>query len=197
MSTSAFPDVVRFADCVDQPWANGGGSTRVIAVGPDDPAAGAFDWRMSVATVTSGDFSRFSGVDRVIVLVDGPPMTLTIDGAEFPLDPFLPNSFRGESMVSCETAQQCFDFNVMTRREVCGADVSIRVRSGHVDVPSDCLTFVIALAGSATVRSASGRRVTLDRFDSVRLSADAELGVAAQARAGVVRVKYAVGRRLG
>ena len=195
MLMSPDPQVVRFADCVDQPWANGGGTTRVLAVGPDALEANSFDWRMSIASVTSGDFSRFPGVDRVIVLVDGPPMTLTIDGDEHALDPFRPKLFRGESVVTCETVQQCSDFNVMTRREVCSADVSIRVGSGHVGAPLDCLTFVVALAGSATVRFAGGRVERLQRFDCVLLASAAELCVRSHGRAAVVRVKHRTGRR--
>jgi uncharacterized protein len=189
------PEVVRFADCVDQPWANGGGSTRVIAVGPRDVDAGEFDWRLSVASVTSGEFSRFSGVDRVIVLVDGPTMTLTIDDDEHALELFRPRRFAGESSVTCETPRQSLDFNVMTRRQVCSAEVSIRVGSGHVGAPVDCLTFVVALAGSATARFAGGRMEKLERFDSVLLASAAELCVASQGRAAVVRVKPAAGQR--
>jgi environmental stress-induced protein Ves len=151
---------------------------------------------MSIAAVTSGEFSRFPGVDRVIVLVDGPTMTLTIDGEEHALDPFRPRSFAGESVVTCETAQQSFDFNVMTRRLVCDANVSIRVRSGHVGAPLDCLTFIVALEGSATVRVARGRIEKLERFDSVLLAYAAELCVGSQGRVAVVRVKYATDQRL-
>ncbi|WP_162464350.1 MULTISPECIES: HutD family protein [unclassified Mycolicibacterium] len=194
MSISAGTEVVRFSECVDQPWANGGGSTRVIAVGPDNSKAGAFDWRLSIASVTSGAFSRFPGVDRTIVLADGPSMTLTIDGEQHVLDPFRPRRFAGESAVTCEASQPSFDFNVMTRRGVCSADVSIRVGSGHLGAPLDCLTFIVALAGAVTVRSAGGRAVKMGRFDSVALSAGAELCVGPKGRAAVVRVKYAAGQ---
>jgi environmental stress-induced protein Ves len=189
MSTSAFSTVVRFADCADQPWANGGGSTRVIAVGPEN--AGEFDWRLSVATVTSGAFSQFRGIDRVIVLAEGPTMTLTIDGELHVLELFRPKRFAGESVVTCETARPSLDFNVMTRRQVCSAEVGIQVESGQLDAPLDCLTFVVAVAGPMTVRSAGGRTVELERFDSVRLSSAAELSVESPARAAVVRMKYA------
>lgn len=195
MPKSVFPKVVRFADCVAQPWANGGGSTRVIAAGPGDFKDGTFDWRMSIASVTSGEFSRFPGVDRVIVVVDGPTMTLTIDGSAHALDPFRPRRFAGESVTSCEVSQQCLDFNVMTRREVCSADVSIRVGSGHVGAPLDCWTFIVAVAGSATVRSAGGRGESLQRFDSALLPSAAEVCVGSGGRVAVVRVKYAAGQR--
>ena len=105
------------------------------------------------------------------------------------------NQGNPESVVTCETVQQCSDFNVMTRREVCSADVSIRVGSGHVGAPLDCLTFVVALAGSATVRFAGGRVERLQRFDCVLLASAAELCVRSHGRAAVVRVKHRTGRR--
>lgn len=192
------PQVIHFADCVDRPWANGGGSTRVIAVGPENHNGASFDWRLfdwrlSVASVTSGDFSVFPGVDRVIVLADGPTMTLTIDGADHPLDPFCPRRFAGESAVRCVTGQPCLDFNVMTRRDLCSAEVDIR-GPGHVDAPINCLTFVVVLAGASTLRFAGGHIANLERFDSVLLASAAELRVEPSGRAAVVRVKYAAGR---
>ncbi|MDV3127290.1 HutD family protein [Mycobacterium sp. 21AC1] len=190
MSTSAHPELVRFADCTDQPWANGGGSTRVIAVGGDSPG-GTFDWRLSIASVTSGAFSRFPRIDRVIVLAEGPPMTLTIDGEEHLLEPFRPKRFAGEAVVTCETPQPSFDFNVMTRRQVCTAEVSIRVGSGHVSTSPGTLTVIVVLAGSATVRSADGHVAELGRFDSVRLSSAADFSVEPQGRVALVRVTSA------
>lgn len=195
MPRSTFPKVTRFADCPVQPWVNGGGTTRVIAVHPDDVKDVAFDWRLSVATVTSGDFLRLPGVDRVIVLVDGPPMVLTIDGAAHALDPFQPKRFTGESVVSCEVSRECLDLNVMTRREVCSAEVSIRVGSGHVGAPLDCWTFIVSVAGSATVRPAGRGVERLQLFDTVQLSSAAEVSVGPGGRVAVVRVKYTTGRR--
>ncbi|MDT5065221.1 MAG: uncharacterized protein QOK02_1376 [Mycobacterium sp.] len=145
MPPSTSPTVIRFADCPVQPWANGGGTTRVIAVYPDDVKDAAFDWRLSVATVNSGDFSRLPGVDRVIVLVDGPTMALTIDGAAHALDPLRPRRFTGESVVSCEVSQECLDLNVMTRREV-------QPRPGVEDLVGSCV--LVPLSGSSgAVRS--------------------------------------------
>ena len=194
MPPSTSPTVIRFVDCLVQPWANGGGTTRVIAVYPDDVKDAAFDWRLSVATVNSGDFSRLPGVDRVIVLVDGPTMALTIDGAAHALDPLRPHRFTGESVVSCEVSQECLDLNVMTRREVCSADVSIRVGSGHVGAPLDCWTLIVSLAGSVTVRPVGRPGESLQLFDTVQLSSAAEVSAGQGGRVAVVRVKYAVGR---
>lgn len=97
--------VVVVAACVPQPWANGGGTTRDLAVaatgaagavvdpagaptaaGVAAPAPGpAFDWRLSLADIErDGPFSRLPGVDRVFALVDG-AVALAFDEAGAPV----------------------------------------------------------------------------------------------------------------
>jgi environmental stress-induced protein Ves len=99
-------------------WANGGGTTREVAVWP--PAAGLddFDWRISLAEVSrDGDFSSFAGIDRILALIEGGAMDLTIDGVRHRLVPLQPVVFRGESSTSCTIGGgPTRDLNVMTRR---------------------------------------------------------------------------------
>jgi hypothetical protein len=93
--------VVVAAACAAQPWANGGGTTRDLALAP--AASGepppAFDWRLSLADIDrDGPFSRLPGVDRVFALVDG-SLSLAFDGApdRVPLDAHAePLAFDGE-----------------------------------------------------------------------------------------------------
>jgi environmental stress-induced protein Ves len=55
-----------------QPWKNGGGFTSEVAVFPCGAGLDMFDWRVSIATVSvSGPFSCFSGVDRILAVIDG------------------------------------------------------------------------------------------------------------------------------
>jgi environmental stress-induced protein Ves len=68
--------VVVGADCAPQPWANGGGTTRDLALEPRSPGTTAdgpaFDWRLSLADIDrDGVFSRLPGVDRVFAPVEG------------------------------------------------------------------------------------------------------------------------------
>lgn len=185
---SAAAKVVRYCDAAPRPWANGTGVTRVIAVGaPTDPAA-AFDWRLSVAEVTSGPFSQLPGIDRVITLADGPGMALTVDDTDVSLEPFRPYRFSGDASVRCQTTCLVHDFNVMTRRRVADADVSIRVGSGHLAAPMTDVTYVVPLHESAQLRFAGGHHVVLSRFDSMLLPAAAELRVARGGRTAVVRI---------
>ena len=107
--------IIRYADLVAEPWRNGGGVTRVIAASGEAD----FDWRISIAEVASaGPFSRFEGVDRTLVLLDGAAMALTIDGAPVLLTPGAPIArFAGEAEVSAALPHgPTRDFNVMSRR---------------------------------------------------------------------------------
>lgn len=67
-----------------------------VAVHPRNAGTDDFDWRISVAYVArAGPFSVFPGVDRIITLIDGPGMVLTVDGAEHRVDaPYKPFSDR-------------------------------------------------------------------------------------------------------
>ena len=146
------PTVVRFADCEPESWANGAGVTRVIAKGWICRSSNDFDWRLSVADVTtSGSFSALPGVDRVITLADGPGLLLKVDDEEFALDPFRPLRFAGEARTQCQVVEPTRDFNVMTRRDVCSATVDVRVGSGILAAPLGAISYVVALKGQANV----------------------------------------------
>ncbi|MEK7344870.1 MAG: HutD family protein [Pseudomonadota bacterium] len=112
------------------PWKNGGGVTREIVCQPPGAGMADFDWRVSIADISSdGPFSIFPGVDRVITLLEGAGVHLhSSDGA---LDHVLntalqPFAFAGETPVLGHlldgTSQ---DFNVMTRRAACRAEMQL------------------------------------------------------------------------
>ena len=104
------------------PWKNGGGSTREVACWPPGAGLDDFDWRISIATIAvGGPFSTFAGIDRTIMLLDGPGVRLrSQDGAidhrlDRPLQPF---PFSGDVALDCELlgGGASTDFNVMARR---------------------------------------------------------------------------------
>ena len=125
------------------PWKNGGGITYEIA--RSECKQTDFDWRVSIAQISqSGAFSQFMGVDRTIILLDGAQVRLhskPISGEHFletTLQPLSPFAFAGEAQIDCEVLSNdtansqnsgdfnlSHDFNVMTRRGVCNADVQI------------------------------------------------------------------------
>ena len=85
--------LLRWDDYPVAAWKNGTGATREVARQPAAPLAGTgeFDWRVSLTQVTaSSACSSFPGVRRVIVPVDGGPMTVTVDGQEHRLELYRP-----------------------------------------------------------------------------------------------------------
>lgn len=134
-----------------QPWKNGAGRTREIAVEPPGAGVDDFDWRLSVAEVGhDAPFSAFPGVDRCIVLLQGAGLRLRSDDGRIdhrldrPLQAF---RFAGETALQASLlAGPTTDFNAMTRRgrwqcAVNGAGAALRV------APADA-TLLLAVAGS-------------------------------------------------
>jgi uncharacterized protein len=108
-------------DIAPQPWKNGAGLTREIAVGPRGASATDFDWRVSVAEVErAAPFSVFPGIDRCIVLLAGAGLHLRSD--DHPLDhrldvPCTPFHFSGDvPLLATLIGGPSRDLNVMTRR---------------------------------------------------------------------------------
>lgn len=63
------------------PWSNGGGVTREIAAHPPGGGWDGFAWRVSLADVTrDGPYSPLPGVRRILTVVDGAGLELTVDG---------------------------------------------------------------------------------------------------------------------
>ena len=140
----------RRGDLVAQPWKNGGGVTREIVSWPPGSTVSRFDWRISIAHIaSSGPFSAFPGVDRVITLLEGAGVALkAVDGSvnhrlDQPLRPF---AFKGEVPLQADRlGLDCHDFNVMTRRSACLASVQVLNRSTRL--PSGSHGLLLACGG--------------------------------------------------
>ena len=141
------------------PWKNGGGVTRELLKlpHPSDPAR--FLARLSIATVAaSGPFSVFPGVDRIIMLLEGQGMALSIARApEVVLDQrWQPFAFPGDAESDCRLLGGAVrDFNLMVDRATAEATLAV-VHLG----PGETRT----VAGASTVllhvlegRDAAGR----------------------------------------
>ncbi|WP_434630542.1 HutD/Ves family protein [Chromobacterium sp. CV08] len=106
---------------IDMPWANGGGRTLELFRLPHPERSGAFALRMSVATVAEGGpFSRFAGVDRLLGLLEGEGMALSLaDGRRLMLDaPGRVAAFPGEIDVRCRLLGGALrDCNLMLARD--------------------------------------------------------------------------------
>ena len=102
-----------------RPWKNGGGETAEIVVSPPGAGFEAFDWRISTALVASdGPFSAFPGIDRVLTVIEGGPMQLSLQGQVHTLDAASPPlAFAGDLPCDATIAGDAIlDFNVMVRR---------------------------------------------------------------------------------
>ncbi|MBT2593871.1 HutD family protein [Arthrobacter sp. ISL-72] len=112
-------EIIRYAELRAEPWRNGGGVTRELASHPKAASAqdGAWDWRVSIAEVSkAGAFSAFPGMERVLTVIDGELLLLTVDGAEHPLEKYRPFRFPGDAdTASALPTGDIRDLNVITR----------------------------------------------------------------------------------
>ena len=94
------PRHLALGDIPAQPWRNGGGTTREIARLADPAAtvsAASFAWRLSVADIDRpGPFSRFAGMRRELLLLEGGPLVLQVAG-------------QGETLLRRRGDACCFD----------------------------------------------------------------------------------------
>ena len=97
------PRTIRAGDCRVIPWKNGQGTTTELAVEP--PGASFEALRLADldrGAARSGPFSRFPGYDRIIVQLDGPPMTLTHGSRPLvALERLVPHAFSGDDETAC------------------------------------------------------------------------------------------------
>jgi environmental stress-induced protein Ves len=140
--------IIRAQDCPPQPWKNGLGTTREIAVHPTGASGEDFLWRVSIAEVDSAaPFSSFPGIDRHIALLDGAGFTMTLDDGRMHAltTPFVPFAFAGESKVAVTlTDGPTRDFNLMVRRtQVRGAVQVWQEPGAHPLTPEVVLIYAV------------------------------------------------------
>ncbi len=173
--------LMRGTALVAMPWKNGGGVTREIAAEPPGASLDTFAWRVSVADVASaGPFSRFAGIDRTLVLLEGAGMVLDeSDGTRHVLDRALSLAqFAGESAIDARLPGGAIrDFNVMVRRGVTSARVAIwrgaregafearlmllYCASGRNDVRLDDCVHALEAGDTLRIDAALGHRYTV------------------------------------
>ncbi|MFB8241814.1 HutD family protein [Kitasatospora purpeofusca] len=173
MTNSTGPvQLLRAAERPATAWRNGGGVTREVAGYPAGSGLDDFQWRVSLADVGSaGPFSAFPGVDRVITLVEGPGMALTVDGTEHVVDaPFRPFAFSGDAATDCRLlGGPLVDFNVMTRRGRATAELTLATEPRPLVVAADTTVLLVCLSGTADLDTGT----TLARYDAALLTTPA------------------------
>ncbi len=117
-----------------------------------------FAVRISTATVEleQSVFTQLTGIDRLLILLDG---SITIQHNKGPvsvLKPFSPHKFRGEERT--ESRGLCRDFNVMVQRESCRI-VTCHVcqeESFHLPVQEDECAFLYTVNGKYRIKTPEG-----------------------------------------
>ncbi|AXJ08804.1 HutD family protein [Arthrobacter sp. PM3] len=186
--------IIRYAELNATPWRNGGGVTRELArhpraaSGQNGADSTPSDWRISIAEVASaGPFSAFTGMDRVLTVIDGELLLLSVDGAEHPLEKYRPFRFSGDAdSAGALPTGDIMDLNVITRNGAYRGYTSIVELSKKRAYPLFAGQFGILLQGQASVSPAPAapveppaagasapERIELSRYDAV-VGADAQ-----------------------
>ncbi|MEU8791827.1 HutD family protein [Streptomyces sp. NPDC048643] len=153
------------------PWKNGGGVTREIVVHPEGADMSGFAWRVSLADVgADGPFSSFAGVDRILTMVEGAGMDLTVGDERRLVDTrYVPRRFPGDLPTGCRLlGGPVVNLNVMWNRggsAVPGVEVLFPVNG--VSVGAGPSVLVVALGDSARLAGLS-----LGRYDAALLAAE-------------------------
>ena len=148
------------------PWRNGRGVTAEIVA---EPPTGTWDWRLSIADVTASDeFSIFAGVERVIVVVEGAGMALTVGpAAERLLAPLEPFAFVGEARTVCRLPDgPVRDLNLMTSRSRCRGRLEIVTLEDGEELAAAGWAALVVVAGTVSCDDAE-----LQVHDAVRARA--------------------------
>lgn len=152
-------EIIRFSSIRPEPWRNGGGVTREIARHPREASPdGSWDWRVSIAEVgKAGDFSAFPGMERVISVIDGELLVLTVDGEEHAMERYRPFRFSGDAVSSSALPTgDIRDLNVIARRGAYKGYLYILELSKKRAHPIFEGQLAILLEGKASVAEGSG-----------------------------------------
>ncbi|MGL4674302.1 MAG: HutD/Ves family protein [Wohlfahrtiimonas sp.] len=157
-----------FNDLKEMPWKNGQGTTRQIAIHPENADISNFHWRISAASVnTVGPFSNFDNVTRSLALLTGNKITLNIQGQSVELHrDGQPVTFSGEvptEMTDCPAP--ALDFGVMANNQYAKHSlVHADFNDGQTYQRKSPITLVLAL------KPCQLDKTQLDTFDAILLN---------------------------
>ena len=111
-------ELLTLSDYRKMRWKNGAGYTLELARSAGEDLA-EFDWRISMADVTtSGAFSPFHGMQRILTVLEGEGLALQVDEKSHILQTLQSLPFSGDSAVSCELlAGPIRDYNLIYQPE--------------------------------------------------------------------------------
>lgn len=165
--------ILSFASLPSRPWGNNAGRVKDLAAGPADEA-GTPGWRLAAATIErSGPFTRFEGMDRITVPVEGELLLLDVDGTRHAMERFRPLRYPGDVPTSASLPTgEVTVLNAFADRSRYGASVLV-VELSKKNAPSlGPDQFLVLLQGTAKVAADGGSGVSLDPLDAVAGSTD-------------------------
>jgi len=184
--SARFARLVRVDDLPASPWANGLGSTRVIADGSMGLAPTR--WRLSVADLEQpAEFSRIQKVERTLCNVSREDVVLSISGHHEHVKPTEIARFAGDADVrAVAVPPDCRVVNLMVSSGVANGDLRyVRLR-GPLTIPRAGMRALILVEGQA---STTHHRLTT-RLDTLLLDGTEHLTV--DGDAGVLLVEVAL-----
>ncbi|MBO3278136.1 HutD/Ves family protein [Pseudomonas schmalbachii] len=164
--------LLRAADYPRMPWKNGAGTTLEITRDAGDGLDG-FGWRLSIADVgESGGFSAFNGYQRIITVLEGEGMSLTVDGVESrPLHALDPFAFSGDRAVQCRLLGGAIrDFNLIYAPKRYSARLQWLRVDGTQRLFSSAPTVLLFSAGNGLAVRLDGQECgALERHDCLQV----------------------------
>lgn len=150
-----------------------------------------FVWRVSVADVAQpGPFSRFTGVDRTLVLLSGAGMMLDEgDGHTHALtQPLDIARFSGEAVIDARLVDGATrDFNLMLRRGAVQGHLAVWRGATEHRLSADTVLLFCA-AGSIEVTLADSEPVSLSADDTLRIDAPQAVRCAVQGSGALLAI---------
>lgn len=172
--------LIRRAELVAQPWANGAGQTVTVAQSPTGARPDAVDWRVSIAEVTGpSEFSDFSGYTRWFASLEPDGILLCVGDDVHRLGRWEPVEFPGALPAHAEPARvPAKDLNLMVRDAVgTGAMRRRDLPAGErldLDAPDVSWRVLIVLEGAPQLVIPGQDPVTVAELDAAAISANAE-----------------------
>lgn len=191
--------VIAYSGISPAPWRNGGGVTRQIASGTLGVAGSLeavtgddWDWRLSIADVESeGPFSSFAGMTRILTILEGEGLAITIDGVERRLDRYTPLRFDGGATTSATLlAGPIRDFNLITRTGTVNGQVDLVELSPEHPRKLVAGQLGVLLQGRALFQDGDAGERSLERYDTVVGGGESPPAISGSGLLAVVSLEY-------
>lgn len=155
---------------VRMPWKNGAGFTTEVA--RSGPVEG-YDWRLSIADVAAdGPFSSFPDYWRIITVLEGAGMHLTVDGQPSgALGPFTAFTFDGASRTECAlVGGPIRDFNLIYRKNRVDSRLTwVELSDAQHLVTAAPTVLIFAAVGQAALRHSGASELLLGEQELARI----------------------------